>query len=182
MTLKSFKEFIYEDFRSSQFGKGKINDIDVDFYHEKLDTINLKEYINTFFKNRRVSMFLSSPLYGTPDFLRFLLFYCRGSFHIFVFNGRVSHNNFIKMLDDTEYNYTPIENYKELYRDCLREYYNKDEEQEKLEELENIWCFPGMYDSEIKSLSASKYLDLLAKLDIHKKLGFDENTWKSIYY
>ncbi len=183
MKLKTFKEFIKEDFRSSLFGKGAIIDYDdeykINFYHEKIEKINLREYIATF-DNKKAYDFLTFPVLGRPDFLRFLLFYYDNSFTIYVFHGDLLHDIFVEIVDS--YAKKPIsiniESFSKLYLDTYKKVYKPKEEKNKLEELKTIWCFHGAYDEgKIISYATSLYMNLLAKSGIPEKLGFDDDTW-----
>jgi hypothetical protein len=183
MKLKTFKEFINEDFRTTLPGKGVIesyidNGTEINFYYEKIKTINLREYLATFM-NKNAYDFLTHSNYGRPDYFRFLLFYYNNSFTIYVFNGNVSHINFVELLDspDKKPKWINIKSFSKFYLNI----FSTEEEKNKLEELNTMWCLPGLYKNGIiKSNASSFYINLLAQLGFHEKLGFDDDTWKSL--
>jgi hypothetical protein len=192
MKLKTFKDFINEDFRSTLPGKGiiitkGINDdqieLEINFYHEKLETINLKQYMATFI-NKNAYNFLTDSVYGKPEILRFLLFYYNNSFTIYIFNGYISHLHFVRLLDSpsNKPKWINTESFSKLYRDCFKgkAYSDPEEEKNKLEELKIIWCLPGLYKpGKIECFASNFYTYLLAQLDVHTKLGFNLTTWNS---
>jgi hypothetical protein len=193
-TFKSFKEFIEENFRSSLPGKGFINSNDKDeinYYHETLNTLNLNDYMATFTHSSNkdaVNNFLTNPDYGKPPFLRFFLVYYNNYFTIYVFHGYIRHTYFVDLLNNKLSSLVvkpiPIDDYTTLYNDCFkRKLYDENDpkaERNKLEELKTIWCLPGLYDrGKIETNASRKYMNLIAKLDFHKKLGFSDETWSS---
>jgi hypothetical protein len=194
MTFKTFKEFIEEDFNSTFPGKGIIDrDIDdeteINYYYEKLKTIDLRKYMTTFTGNRAnkdaINNFLTNSNYGTPDFLRFFLVYYNNAFTIYVFNGYISHLSFADLLDTpaNKPKWINTKSFSELYSNVnIVDTKEEEEEKNKLEELKTIWCLPGTYDKgKIETNASPFYMNLLAKLGVHVKLGFDIDTWNSIH-
>jgi hypothetical protein len=194
MKFKSFKEFINENFRSAlpRVGKMGTQNIDVNFYFEKITekTFDIQLYLNSF-ANKETFNFLDRP-----KFLRFILIYYNNNYYCFVFNGKYGHGSFIEMIEKTkdEDNFIKdIQSYEDVYFSAYT-YGTKVKskkflttsmditDDEKLEELKTMWCLLGVYDKgQYQSWGSERYLELLAKLGVPEKLGFDYDTWKSLY-
>jgi hypothetical protein len=178
MTLKTFKDFINEILSTTSVHTGLIkNKFETTFFYEKLNQINLRKYMDNF-KSIEARKTLISDVYGKANRIRFLLFYNRGLYYIFVFNANVAHQNFAQMLDNSKSKFTPIVNHEILYLNS----YEDDNIIINLD-IKNSWCIPGIIDSDdsLISWASPRYLELLAKSNIHKLLGFDDDTWKSLY-
>jgi hypothetical protein len=189
MTLKSFKDFINEILDTTSVYKDFIKnfsseDREFNFYYEKIklnenEIFNLASYLRTF--NNEDKKTLDDEYFGEAKYLRFLIFFNKNytndnpidAFYIFVFNGNIAHERFTKMLDNSKRKYTPIENYKNVY------YITYDD---TLNVLNDTWCLPGVYTKDrIECWSSKNYMNFLFYKKLHKKLGFNDNAWKSIY-
>jgi hypothetical protein len=193
-TFKTFKDFLKEDYLSSLHRKGLIDGNEINYYMEKFavnpnSPFNINDYMATFMNHKKtVYDFLTNPFFGKPGYLRFLLVYYDNQFTMYIFNSYIRHTLFVNLLDDlsSSFSMKPIPvDYKTLYKNSYkRNFYEDDDldaEKEVLNQLNTIWCLPGLYDGEtIKTLSSRKYMELLEKLNWHKKLGFNDRNWSTL--
>ncbi len=187
MIFKTFETFINEILNTTFVYNDFIKNIEINFFYEKIklnenEIFNLESYMNNF-KNYEDKDLLNNKIFGEAEFLRFLIFFYKDftndnpidSFYIFVFNGNIAHDHFIKMLDDSKRKYTPIKNYKNVYDNSYEDDTNK-------LTLNDFWCFPGLLNNDeiFRSWASRNYLNFLFDKKLHEKLGFDDDTWKSI--